>query len=130
MISPKIQVVVLGIIATVAIAGLTGAHEWMAPQKAGKIENPVPYGNESVNRGKELYLDNCAACHGENATGQKAKEIALSKDAPDLRKRLATHSGGDFFWKIQEGRGEMPSFKDDLEPTEVWDIINFLKTKN
>ena len=130
MISAKIQTIILGIVVTIAISGFAVAHEWMAPKKASKIKNPNPYGSESVNRGKEIYLDNCAACHGEGAKGLKAREIGTTKDAPNLRNRLATHTDGDFFWKIQEGRGEMPSFKEGLERAEVWDVINFLKPEN
>lgn len=103
------------------------AHEWMAPKEFSEIKNPVIYNESSIARGKEVYLDNCAACHGDKATGLKAEEVNLSKSPPNLLKRLTTHSDGDFYWKIREGRGEMPSFKSELEENDIWDIVNFLK---
>lgn len=103
------------------------AHGWMAPKEFSKITNPIIYDGASIARGKEIYLKNCAACHGDKGKGLKAEDLNFKKSPPNLLKRLATHSGGDFFWKIQEGRGEMPSFKDDIEEKDIWDIINFLK---
>lgn len=104
------------------------AHEWMAPEELSKVKNPVPFDEASATRGKEIYLDNCAACHGDDSKGLKAQDVNLVKDPPNLQKRLATHSDGDFFWKIQIGRGEMPSFKENLEKRDIWDVINWLKT--
>jgi len=40
---------------------------------------------------------------------------------------------GDFAWKIANGRGLMPGFKDHLTKEQIWDLTNFiqsLKTKN
>ena len=104
------------------------AHDWMAPKVFSFQKNPIPYSAESISQGEELYLDNCAACHGDTGKGLSAKEVNLKKSPPNLLKRLATHSDGDFFWKIGEGRGEMPSFKGDLEDKDVWDIINYLRS--
>lgn len=103
------------------------SHEWMAPKEASSIQNNTPSEPESVARGREIYLDNCAACHGADLKGLSAEAAGLKKGSPDLPKRLNTHSDGDFFWKIQNGRGEMPSFKEDLQDTEIWDVINYIK---
>lgn len=103
------------------------AHEWMAPKDAADVENPITTDDESVARGKELFLDNCAACHGDKAKGLTADEAGLEKSTPNLPQRLSSHTDGDFFWKIQHGRGDMPSFKESLSSKEIWDIINFIK---
>ncbi len=103
------------------------AHEWMAPKEAADMENQIATNAESIARGKELFLDNCAACHGDKAKGLTADEAGLEKSTPNLPQRLASHTDGDFFWKIQHGRGDMPSFKESLSSREIWDIINFIK---
>lgn len=103
------------------------AHEWMAPKNAASIKSPILADSHSKARGKLLFLDNCASCHGENALGMKAKDTGMESDSPNLKKRLSSHTDGDFFWKIQQGRGEMPSFQNSLEDNEIWDIINYLK---
>ena len=109
-------------------SGNAYTHEWMAPKEFGEKKNPVQYGDMSITRGKEVYLDNCAACHGDHAEGLQAEEVSLKTGPPNLVKRLATHTDGDFFWKIQKGRGDMPSFEDDLGADEIWDVINFLRS--
>ncbi|WP_370362791.1 cytochrome c [Desulfopila sp. IMCC35008] len=75
--------------------------------------------------GTVLYNEHCASCHGEDLRGKTAEETGLSKNTPDFKKRLSSHSDGDFFWKIRTGRGEMPSFGKDMSDTEIWDIINY-----
>jgi mono/diheme cytochrome c family protein len=103
------------------------AHEWMAPKHAANTKNPVALVENSVMNGKESYLDNCATCHGDNIEGLEAKLVGLEMSPPNLKTRIGTHSDGDFFWKIQEGRGSMPSFKDDLSDKEIWSIINYIR---
>ncbi|SHO52230.1 c-type cytochrome [Desulfopila aestuarii] len=102
------------------------AHEWMAPAEAAMLKNPIPCESSSLKRQQTLYLENCASCHGNSGEGITASETGLRKDTPNLRKRLASHSDGDFFWKISTGKGDMPSFTGDLEDEEIWQIINFI----
>lgn len=117
----------LVIICTLSLASGAKAHEWMAPDDKAQIKNPVSASDASLARGKELYQENCAACHGEQVKGLSAEEAGLEKKPSDLKKTIKSHSDGDFFWKIQVGRGEMPSFKNDLSDQEIWDIINFVQ---
>lgn len=109
-------------------AAPTAAHEWMAPRDAAAVANPIAADAQSTARGEELFLDYCAACHGRDGGGLPAQKAGLKKDTPNLPQRLKTHSDGDFYWKIRQGREEMPSFAEVLEQDEIWDIINFIKT--
>ena len=72
----------------------------------------------------------CSDCHGENAEGLKSKDTGLKKNTGNLKKLLKDHSDGDFFWKIQNGKGEMPSFVNDLKEIQIWHIINHIKSLN
>ena len=105
------------------------AHEWMAPKEAANQKNSVSATVESVKHGKELFLNHCAYCHSDTATGMSADEVGLEKSPPNLIQRLKNHTDGDFFWKIQHGRSEMPGFKNTLEDDEIWHIINFIKSR-
>jgi mono/diheme cytochrome c family protein len=105
------------------------AHGWKAPKEAAKKANPVELTMKSVQKGKETYLDVCSNCHGDNVKGGDPKEFMGQKTPPNLILRLKHHSDGDFFWKIQNGKDDMPSFEEDLEPSEIWDIINFIKSQ-
>ncbi len=106
------------------------AHEWMAPKEEGKRPNPTVSDTNSIKRGKIIYLDNCAACHGEKIEGMKAEDAGLETDSPDLKQRLLSHTDGDFFWKIRNGRGDMPSFQDELSDNEIWNVINYIRSES
>ena len=106
------------------------AHQWMAPKEFSDQKNPFDMTDNSINIGKETYLNYCKLCHGNNAEGNKAKTIGLKKDPPNLKQRIKNHSDGDFFWKIQNGREEMPSFKDLLKSDKIWHVINYIKSLN
>ena len=102
---------------------------WMAPEQEAHLENPVPAEADSITRGKEIYLQNCSACHGENAEGLDPQAVGLEKKPPNLKERISMHPDGDFFWKIKTGRGEMPSFEEELTGEEIWDVINHIKNE-
>ena len=117
------------IVTTVMTTTWVMAHEWMAPAEEGNRANPVKLDDDSIARGSKVYVNSCAVCHGETIEGMNPQESGLELITPDLKKRLLTHTDGDFFWKIMTGRGEMPSFKDELSETEVWDVINYIRNE-
>lgn len=117
-------VLMLGVL---AVEGM--AHEWIAPEKAASVKNPVALNDESLARGKKAYIFNCAGCHGDNIEGLDAGETGLGKHTPNLKNSLSTHSDGDLFWKIKEGRDFMPSFNDNLHDNQIWTIINYIRSE-
>ena len=105
------------------------AHEWMAPEEAAKLANPLVQDEATVAWGKKLYRNNCAYCHGEALVGLTAKDTGLAKDAPNLKRSLKIHSEGDIFWKIQSGRGDMPAFRQTLSEKDIWAVITYIKSE-
>ncbi len=83
---------------------------------------------ESIERGSKLYSQFCAYCHGVDIEGLPPEKTALSQNTPNLKIRLKEHTHGDFYYKIIHGRGEMPSFKEDLMAEEIWSIIHYIKS--
>ncbi|MBX6368221.1 MAG: cytochrome-c oxidase, cbb3-type subunit III [Rhodospirillales bacterium] len=71
---------------------------------------------EAVMRGKAVFAENCVACHGENAEGNR--ELG----APKLKNHIFVY-GGDRATLVQTitgGRGgSMPSWKDRLDPATI-----------
>lgn len=110
-------------------AATTAAHEWVAPKDAAVVANPIAADAQSTARGEELFLGNCAACHGRDGGGLPTQIAGSKKGIPNLPQMLKTHSDGDFFWKIRQGKGGMPSFAEVLDQEEIWDIINYIKTR-
>ena len=111
-----------------AAAGLVTAHEWKAPQEAAEMRNPLPVNEVNISAGETLYRQHCSSCHGEDMLGMTAEGTGVSMmAAPDLIKNLKMHSEGGFFWKIREGRGDMPAFKEVLKDDEIWSIVTAIK---
>ena len=109
------------------VAGTVAAHEWKAPEEAAELHSPLPVNEVHISAGKTLYLQYCASCHGVDMQGMTGEAAGLDKAAPDLIKNLKLHSEGGFFWKIREGRGDMPGFKEALTDDEIWSIITAIK---
>ena len=124
-----VLMVTWAVIALIGVPTIIIAHSWKAPREASERENPVPKDQESIERGKMLYLKFCATCHGTNGQGDGPLADKLTPKPADLVERAAHHSDGDFAWKIANGRGAMPAFKNQLSEDEIWDLTNFLKRK-
>jgi putative copper resistance protein D len=84
----------------------------------------------SVLRGRELFLANCAVCHGSDGRGDGPAAPRLLQRPADLRSpHTADHTPGDIFWWVTHGLGlAMPPFGDRLSVDERWDIVNFVRT--
>ncbi len=104
-----------------------GAH-WMSPEAATAIPNPVKYDSASVDRGKKSYFQYCASCHGAKADGNGPAGSSLKPKPANLSVMAGMHPDGDFAWKIQNGRGTMPGWKTVLSDTQIWELVNYIKS--
>jgi mono/diheme cytochrome c family protein len=99
---------------------------------AAKLQNPVPADAASLEAGKKLYADLCAACHGDTGKGDGAMAQYTGDPPPsDLTDAEWKHgsSDGEIYTIIHEGVDGtgMKDFK-DMKPTEIWQIVNYVKT--
>jgi mono/diheme cytochrome c family protein len=110
-------------------------NKWEIPADADKTKNPVEASDESIAKGKELYLTrkgNCVFCHGETGAGNEANLAKLRRKPADLTdaSRLPKLSDGELYWKITKGiTGIMPSYDDPkLTAEERWQLVNYIRT--
>jgi mono/diheme cytochrome c family protein len=103
---------------------------WPVPDAAAKKANPVKSSSESVASGKALWNQHCSSCHGKMGKGDGSKAAQLKTQPDDLSSATVQgQSDGSLFYKTSEGRGDMPSFKKKLpDPTEIWDLVNYMRT--
>ncbi|OQP64225.1 cytochrome C [Niastella vici] len=103
---------------------------WPVPDKAAKTANPVKPSSESVNAGKSLWIQHCVSCHGKKGLGDGTKAAQLKTQPQDLSTATAqSQSDGSLFYKIAEGREDMPSFKKKIPDAEdIWNVVNYMRT--
>ena len=103
---------------------------WPVPEKAAKTPNPVKSSSESISAGKALWSQHCSSCHGKTGLGDGTKAAQLKTQPEDLTvASFQTQSDGSIYYKIAEGRDDMPSFKKKIPDAEdIWDLVNFMRT--
>ena len=103
---------------------------WIVPDKYLKMANPVKADAESVKEGKALWSQHCQSCHGKSGHGDGPKAAQL-KTEPGNFSLPATQKqpDGSLFYKISEGRKDMPSFKKKIpEAEDIWNLVNYMRT--
>jgi mono/diheme cytochrome c family protein len=103
---------------------------WNVPDKNAKTANPVKNSSESIAAGKSLWSQHCQSCHGKTGLGDGSKAATLKTEPGDFTKATTqSQSDGSMFYKIAEGRDDMPSFKKKIPDQEdIWNVVNFVRT--
>jgi mono/diheme cytochrome c family protein len=86
-------------------------------------------GDLSRQRGEDLYLVNCAMCHGTRDTYLGAVGKALTPPPPSLHDpHIRALNDSDLFKRITLGFGRMPAFERLLPASDRWHLVNYLHT--
>lgn len=103
---------------------------WPVPDKNAKMANPVKSDGESVKLGKEVWNKHCSSCHGKAGAGDGSKAAQLETPMEDMAAAVVQdQSDGALYYKISEGRDEMPTFKKKIPDTEeLWSVVNYIRT--
>lgn len=92
--------------------------------------NPVPSTQESVDRGKTLFQQNCIQCHGIDGRGDGPDAASLSPAPTDFRLHMPLHTDPQFYAFIANGYpgSAMPKFASALSETDIWNLVNYLRS--
>ena len=102
--------------------------------KYADLSNPLPRTAENVSAGRQLYEQNCGACHGLKGLGDGPAGKSLNPPAASLigLRRMPMIGDGYLDWTIAEGGvpvgSAMPPFKNVLKSNDIWKVILFLQT--
>lgn len=102
------------------------------PAYASK-ENPLRPIEENVIKGKKLFDQNCAACHGSSGLGDGDAGKSLNPRPTNIAafSKMPMATDGYLFWTITEGGiplgTAMPAFKSTLKEEDIWQIILYLR---
>ena len=103
-------------------------EHWRAPASADSLINPYYIEPLTLPQGQEIYTIYCAPCHGNQgkADGLMTPNLRV-KPLRFQDKKVSDQTNGALFWKIREGRGEMPSFKDLLSEEQQWQLVEYVR---
>ena len=72
--------------------------------------------------GYDVYLANCARCHGQDGQGGVGPKLAggaVVKAFPDPADQIRL---------VEDGEGTMPSFKNRLSTAQIEDVVAYTRT--
>lgn len=94
------------------------------------MANPIEASSESTGRGKELFENYCATCHGLSGGGHGPAAHGITTFPRQLWvwNNADSSADGYLYWFITNGRNEMPPWGLVLSENERWDVINYIKT--
>jgi len=102
---------------------------WKAPKEADDLKNPFADNASELVKGKKLYNQMCAVCHGAKGKGDGVAGAALNPKPTNFTlASVQAQSDGALFWKLSEGRTPMASYKNTLKEDQRWELVNYLRT--
>ncbi len=110
--------------ATFLFAASIGDGAWKSkvPEKDRARENPYDSQANAIAAGAKLFHQNCASCHGSEATGTEKKPGLHSE-------RIRNSTPGELEWLLKNGsmKNGMPSWS-RLPEQQRWQIVSYLKS--
>ena len=110
-------------LAVYAVAAADSA--WLAKVPPADHERKNPYFGQAdaIAAGRNVFVEHCAHCHGENAEGKKKR--------PSLRTARVQQQAtvGDLHWLLVNGymKKGMPSWAKLPDP-QIWQVVSYLKS--
>jgi copper transport protein len=126
----RITLVLLAVISGVGVGSRAVAEVAnQPPASAAAVRNPIAATNDSIVRGHELYLANCAACHGISGAGDGLTAAGMLPGPGDLASEVPGRTDGELAYLIASGTvaTRMPAFSITLSENDRWDLVNYLR---
>ena len=125
--------VIVGFLVVNIISGFVPTQEkkpWPVPDAFKNKKNTVASSATSIAAGKDLWNTHCKSCHGSKGLGDGSKASQLKTQPGDFSTAdTQSQTDGSLFYKISEGRDDMPSFKKKLPDQEdIWNLVVFSRT--
>lgn len=100
----------------------------MVPAEDGARHSPIAFNDSTRKAGAVIFNANCKSCHGDPG---KNNAIPLVPPPPDpASAKMQSNSDGALQYKLVQGRGPMPSFKNTLSSTDIWRVISYIRSYN
>lgn len=102
----------------------------LVPAIAKQLKSPVAANEDNLARGRALFNQKCAACHGENGQSQTEFAAAAPARPEDLTgQKVRALTEGEIYSVINDGvkSSGMPAFKGRVSDESLWQIVLYVK---
>ena len=106
---------------------LAAAPKESAPAQSASVARQTA-AQKTRGRGREVYVSNCARCHGGDGRGQTT--LGRSVEAPDMTDARwhARRGTRRMTQAVARGRGQMPAFAGKLTKHEIAAAVAYVRT--
>ena len=102
--------------------------DWIAPKEADMVKIPFSGNADATKKGKKLYVQMCAVCHGDLGKGDGIAGTALDPPPGNFTsEKVQAQTDGALFWKMTTGRPPMISYKEFLTEEQRWQLVNYIR---
>ena len=104
------------------------SQEWTVPAERKDRLSPFQFTDSIRTAGKLIYSQTCISCHGTPGMGNY--QLLNPPPGDPATEKVQHNTDGEIFYKVSEGRGPMPSFKNSLAARDIWNIIAYIRSFN
>jgi mono/diheme cytochrome c family protein len=104
------------------------------PDAYRELTNPLTATEAALARGRQVYTEHCATCHGETGEENGPASAGLDPQPSNIARlpRMPMMSSDPYlYWTVAEGGvpigTAMPAFKELLTPDDLWSVILTLR---
>ncbi len=103
-------------------------EKWLVPEANNDMLSILIFDEDTQLEGKLIYTRSCRSCHGDPTK----KDFTIMSPSPgDVASDLyQDQTDGSLFYKIQKGRGPMPSFENAFSEEEIWSLVSYIRSFN
>lgn len=108
---------------------INGIQKMDLEQMTIEMKNPLKETPANLAHGKDLFLNTCQPCHGENADGNGPVAHLLQHKPTNLTTGISKNlPDGYIYGYIRNGGIWMPSYADAMSSDERWDVIMYVRS--
>jgi mono/diheme cytochrome c family protein len=99
------------------------------PEPGDNLKNPFTDKNNSAVNGKEIFIQNCASCHGTKGLGNGPAGASVTPKPDNLTSdEIHKQSDGALFLGISNGaHGVMIPWKFVLSEDQRWHLVDYIR---
>lgn len=103
-------------------------EEWKVPSENKEKLSPFEFNETTAKAGQTIFENNCKVCHG--TPGMNNFQHLTPEPGDPAGIKFQKNTDGEIFYKVNEGRATMPSFRQQLSPEDIWNVISYIRSFN